>query len=121
MLNNQEPADNLQQLYDEVKKYVQLQTEYVKVDFVEKLTILLSTLLIIGIVLILVIAALFYLFFSLAYALQPILGSLAISFAIISGIYVALIVLLMAFRKKLVINPLVRFLSNLFLKNKEDL
>ena len=121
MSNNQEPADNLQQLYDDVKKYVQLQTEYVKVEFVEKLTILLSTMLIICIVLILVIAALFYLFFSLAYALQPILGSLAISFAIISGIYVALIILLLAFRKKLVINPLVRFLSNLFLKNKEDL
>jgi len=121
MSENHEPADNLQQLYDDVKKYVQLQTEYVKVEFVEKLTILLSTLLIIGLVLVLVIAALFYLFFSLAYTLQPVLGSLAVSFAIISGIYVFFIGLLMIFRKRIVINPLVRFLSNLFLKNKEDL
>lgn len=121
MSNNQEPADNFQQLYDDVKKYVELQAEYVKVEFVEKLTILLSTLLIIGIILILIIAALFYLFFSLAYALQPIIGSLAVSFALISGIYVLLIVLFVAFRKQIVINPLVRFLSGLFLKNKEEL
>jgi hypothetical protein len=116
MSNNQEPADNFQQLYDDVKKYVELQTEYVKVEFVEKLTILLSTLLIIGLIIVLVIAALFYLFFSLAYALQPLLGSLAISFAIISGIYLLIIALFVFFRKRIVINPLVRFLSNLFLK-----
>ena len=121
MANNHEPADNFQQLYDDVKKYVELQTEYVKVEFVEKLTILLSTLLIIGIVMVLVIAALFYLFFSLAYALQPLFGSLALSFALITCIYVLLIVLFMIYRKRIVINPLVRFLSNLFLKNKEDL
>jgi hypothetical protein len=115
MSNIQEPADNFQQLYDDVKKYVELQTEYVKVEFVEKLTILLSTLLIIGLIIVLVIAALFYLFFSLAYVLQPLLGSLALSFAIISGIYILLIVLFVIFRKRIVINPLVRFLSNLFL------
>ncbi|MFT3754211.1 MAG: phage holin family protein [Paludibacter sp.] len=116
MPNNQEPADNFQQLYADVKKYVELQTEYVKVEFVEKLTIILSALLIIGLVIVLVIAALFYLFFSLAYALQPLLGSLAVSFAIISGLYVILIALFMMFRKQIVINPLVKFLSNLFLK-----
>ena len=98
-----------------------MQTEYIKVEFVEKLTILLSTLFIIGLILILVIAALFYLFFSLAYALQPLIGNLAISFAIISGFYVLLIALLLALRERLVINPLVRFLSDLFLKNNDKL
>ena len=119
MANNQEPAENLQQLYADVKNYVELQTEYVKVEFVEKLTIILSALLIIGLIIVLVIAALFYLFFSLAYTLQPLLGSLAASFAIISGIYVVLIGLFVMFRKQIVINPLVRFLSNLFLKKQE--
>jgi len=116
MPNNQEPAENLQQLYADVKKYVELQTEYVKVEFVEKLTIMLSALLIIGLIILLAIAALFYLFFSLAYMLQPLLGSLAASFAIISGIYVLLMCFFVIFRKQIVINPLVKFLSNLFLK-----
>jgi hypothetical protein len=121
MSTNQEPAESFQQLYDDVKKYVELQTEYVKVEVVEKMTILLSTLLIIGLVIILAIAVLFYLCFSLAYTLQTFFGSLAVSFAVISGIYILLIIFLMVFRKKLVINPLVRFLSGLFLKNKEEL
>lgn len=115
MEKNSEQTNNFQQLYEDVKKYVELQTEYVKVEFVEKLTILLSTLIIVTLVLILVVAALFYLFFSLAYTLEPFFGSMAISFAIISGIYVILIALLMIFRKRFVINPLVKFLSNLFL------
>ncbi len=119
MPNNQEPADSFQQLYADVKKYVELQTEYVKVEFVEKLTIILSVLLIIGLVIILLIGALFYLFFSLAYTLQPLLGSLAAGFAVISGLYVVLIGLFMLFRKQIVINPLVKFLSNLFLKKQQ--
>ena len=117
MENTPEPAESFQQLYADVKKYVELQAEYLKVEFVEKLTILVSTLLIIIIITVLAIAALFYLFFSLAYALEPLLGSLAISFAIISGIYVLLILFLVILRKRLVINPLVNFLSKLFLKN----
>ena len=120
MSNAEEPTSNFQQLYSDVKKYVELQTEYVKVEFVEKLAILLSTLLIIALILILVIAALFYLFFSIAYALEPILGSLALSFGIISGIYVVLIAVLFLFRKRLIISPLARFLSNLFLTNKTN-
>ena len=115
MPNHQEPTDNFQQLYSEVKKYIELQTEYVKVEFVEKLTILLSTLLIIAVVLILAITCLFYMFFAIAYALEPILGSLAMSFGIISGLYLVLIFLFYLFRKQLVINPLVKLLSNLFL------
>jgi hypothetical protein len=112
-----EPAESFQQLYADVKKYVELQAEYLKVEFVEKLTIIVSALLIIIIITVLAIAALFYLFFSLAYALEPLLGSMAISFALISGIYVLLILFLVILRKQLVINPLVKFLSKLFLKN----
>jgi len=115
MINPQKPAENFQQLYDEVKKYVSLQTEYVKVEFVEKLTVLLSTILIISLITILVIIALFYLLFSLAYAVEPIVGSLSISFALIAGVYVILIGILILLRKRIIINPLVKFLSNLFL------
>lgn len=119
-MNYQEPVENFQQLYNDLKKYVELQADYVKVEFVEKMTILLSTLLIITLVIILAIAALFYLFFALAYALVPVVGSLAISFCLITGIYLILIALLLMFRKKLIINPLVRFLSKLFL-NKTNI
>jgi uncharacterized membrane protein (DUF485 family) len=115
MINSQEPVDNFQQIYEDVKKYILLQTEYIKVEFVEKLTILLSTLLIVTLLMVLVLVLLFYLFFSLAYAIAPVVGSLSVSFSIIAGIYVVLIGFLILLRKQIVINPMVKFLSNLFL------
>lgn len=120
MIEYQEPVENFEQLFAEIKKYLALQTEYVKVDFVEKLSIILSTLLIITIVLVMVVAALFFLFFSLAYALEPVLGSLALSFALIAGLYLLLTAIFYSLRKKLIINPLVRLLTNLFLNNSNN-
>ena len=115
MINTADPVENFQQLYDDVKKYIQLQSEYVKVEFVEKLTVLISALLIIFLVIILIMGALFYLFFSVAYLIEPIVGSMTVSFFIISAFYLLLTLALFVFRKKLIINPLVRFLSRLFL------
>jgi membrane-bound ClpP family serine protease len=117
MAHQPDSVDNIQQIYDELKKYIQLQAEYIKIEFVEKLTILLSKLMIIFIICVLSIAALFYLFFSLAYLLVPIIGSIAGSFAFVAAIFVIGIVIFYSFRKNLVINPLAKFLSNLFLKH----
>ncbi len=69
-------SDNLQQLLAELKKYAELQKDYVKLHLVEKLTILISTLILVFILLILGIIALFYLSFTLAYVLAPHVGGL---------------------------------------------
>jgi membrane-bound ClpP family serine protease len=109
------PQDNFEQLQADLKQYVKLQTEFVKVEFVEKLTILLSAFIIVSLVIALAFGGLFYLFFSLAYTLEAVVGSLELAFAIIAGLYLLLILVLVVFRKSLVVNPIVRFLSNLFL------
>ena len=56
-----------------------------------------------------------YLFFTLAYILEPFVGGLMASFAIIAGINLAIIAIIVIFRKRLIISPLVNFLANLFL------
>ncbi len=117
MAHQPDSVDNMQQIYDELKKYIQLQTEYIKIEFVEKLTILFSKLLIIFIISVLSIAALFYLFFSLAYLLEPIIGSFAGSFASVAALFVIGIFIFYSFRKKFIINPFAKFLSDLFLKH----
>lgn len=119
MNKTQDPVENFQKLYEDIKKYFALQSEYLKVELVEKLTILLSTLLIVTLISILAIIVLFYLFFSLAYALEPILGNLSICFIVISGIYLLLIGFLILLRKQIIINPMVKFLSNLFLTKNQ--
>ena len=120
MQNAPNPTDNFQELYEGVKKYLALNIELAKVEFVEKLSILLARSLIVLLILLLASGVLFYLFFALAYSLEEIVGSLALSYCVISTFYLLLIGALVLFRKQLIINPVVKFLSQLFLTKSEN-
>lgn len=115
MFANDESIENIQQLFVEFKKYLELQKEYTKLELTEKLTILLSTLILVFILIILGMVALFYGLFALVYVLEPLVGSLTASFGIITSINLFLILTVIILRKKLIIAPLVNFLANLFL------
>ena len=110
--------DSLQALFTEVKHYVDLQKDYVKLDITHKLTILLSTLILIFILVVLGMIALFYLSFTLAYVLEPYVGGHTNSYAIITGGILLIGILIYAFRQKLIIQPLTNFLANLLLNDK---
>lgn len=117
MLSNDKSIENLHQLFGEVKKYLALQKEYTLLEVTEKLTILLSTLILILIVTILGMVALFYLSFTFAYLLAPVLGSVILSFALITALIVLLIIVIISFRRKLIINPMAKFIAHLFIPN----
>ena len=102
----------------EVKKYVDLQKDYVKLDITHKLTILLSTLILILELVVLSMIALFHIAFTLAHVLEPHVGGLMNSYAIITGGILILGILIYAFRKILIIQPLTNFLANLLLNDK---
>ncbi len=114
MFADDKSIENFQQLFFEFKKYLELQKEYTKLELTE-VTILFSTLIMVLVLIILGMVALFYLLFALAYILEPLVGGLMASFAIIAGINVLLIALVIIFRKQLIISPMVNFLANLFL------
>ena len=61
---------------------------------------------------------LFYLSFTLAYVLEPYVGGLTNSYAIITGGILLIGILIYAFRQKLIIQPLTNFLANLLLNDK---
>ncbi|WP_321424049.1 phage holin family protein [uncultured Bacteroides sp.] len=109
--------DNIRQLIAEIKEYVILQKDYAKIQFVEKLTILLTALIMTFILITLGMVTLFYLLFSFAYIIEPLVGGLTLSFCIISLISILIMASIIAFRRKLITNPLVRFLTNLFLQD----
>ena len=117
MFTDDKSIENIQQLFAEFKKFLVLQKEYTKLELTEKLTILLSTLIMILVLTILGMVALFYLLFALAYILEPLVGGLMSSFAIIAGINVLLIAIIYFFRRQLIISPMVNFLANLFLND----
>ena len=117
MFSQDKSIDNLESLVKEMKKYIELQGEYLKFDLVEKLTILLGTLILILLITVLSMMAVFYFSFMLVYALEPITGSLTGSYAMIGGIILLLAFLIYIYRKKLIFQPMVNFLSHLFLNN----
>ena len=118
------PADTrietLQQLFLELKTDLELQKKYTQLEVAEKLTILLSTLILVLLVVILGMVALFYLSFTLAYILDPIVGGLMVSFAMISCFHILLIALIVIVRKKIIINPMTRFIAGLFIDNNKN-
>lgn len=102
-------------LITEIKKYIVLQKDLLKIESVEKLTILISSFLILMISVILGGGALFYLLFALAYFLEPITGMIG-AFCIIGIVCLLMLAVVILLRKQLIINPIVRFLYKLFLK-----
>lgn len=119
MFANDKSIENLEQLFFQLKKYVLLQKEYIKLEFVEKLTILASAIIITTIAIILGMMALFYLSFSLAYIMAPYVGGLNISFAIITVVLLLLLAFIYLFRKQLIVRPLTKFVANLFINSSD--
>lgn len=121
MFANDKSIDTLEALFREAKKYLELQGQYMKLDLVEKLTILLSTLILICILIVLGMMALFYFSFMLVYAINTIVNNIVASYAIIGVCIIALGSMIYIFRQKLIFQPMVSFLSRLFLEdNKQD-
>lgn len=116
MFANDKSIDNLEALVKEIKKYITLQGEYLKFDLVEKLTILLGTLILILLITVLSMMAVFYFSFMFVYFLESLTGSLIGSYAIIGGVILLAACLIYIYRKKLIFQPMVNFLSHLFLE-----
>ena len=116
MCADDQSFEKIQQLSIEFRKYLELQKEYTLLEITEKLSKLLSMLLLVILVIVLCVVVLFYLSFTLVYAIAPLVGGLTISYAIVAGFHILLILLVVLFRRKLIINPTVKFIAGLFLE-----
>lgn len=120
MFANDKSIDNLEALFKEVKKYINLQGQYLKLEMVEKLTILLSTLILVFVLGMLGIMALFYFSFMLVYALDSFTNSLIASYAIIGGGLLIIAFIIYKMRQTLIFQPMVNFLAKLFLDEDNE-
>lgn len=116
MFSNDKNIETIGQLVEVVKHYIGLQSEYLKLDVVEKVVRVLAALTM-GVVLLgLLLLALIYLSFAAAYALEPFVGS-AQAFFIIAAFYLFLLVLFVIFRHQWIEKPLVKFLASLLMQS----
>ncbi len=110
------PNDNYQQIWDMIKRLFNLKTENFKLTMSQKLTLFLGTtaLAMIGLIL----GALVIAFLSLALArfLADIMP-LYCGYLIAAGVLVLLFIIIYSVRRKLILNPLARFISRLFFEN----
>ncbi len=115
MFANDKSIDNLQDLFKEFRKYIELQGQYLRFEAIEKLTILLSTLVLVFILITVGVMALFYFSFMLVYVLATTTGSFAAGYAIIGAALILIALLIYRFRTMLIFQPMVNFLARLFL------
>lgn len=119
MFSNIKNIESIGKLLLEFKKYLELQKEFVKLDATEKMTVILSAILIVTVLLLLGSIVLLFLTFALAYYLGDVLGSLSLGFGLISAFILLLTVIFYLNRNRMVIQPMARFMTKLIL-TKED-
>ncbi len=110
------PKDNnFSTIWDDLKKYFTLQIDYAKITATEKLIIILSAMAMVGIVGILGGIALFYLSSATVYLIDSFLDCTWGSYLIVSALMLIILAIIFSVRKSLIINPISRFISKLFL------
>ena len=114
MLSSDKNVENIGQLAQLLKEYVELQKEYLKLDVIDKIVRLITALTLTIVLLLLGVAVLFYLSFACVYWLEPITGT-ALAFFIIAIFFLTLLLIVFLNRKTWIQRPLVRFLADVLL------
>lgn len=115
MFSNDRNVETIAQLVEIIKDYIGLQTEYVKLDVIEKVVKLLAAIGLVTVFVTLFLVALIYFSFAAVYALQTVMGTLIGAFLVIGAFYLALIIILYWLRHRVIERPLVKFLASLLL------
>lgn len=115
MFSNDKNVETIAQLVEVLKHYIGLQSEYVKLDVIEKVVRLLTVITVATVFCTTLFISLIYLSFAAVYALQPLVGSLIWAFLIVGGGYLLLLIFFILLRHRLIERPLVRFLGNLLM------
>lgn len=116
MFSNDRNVESIAQLVEVLKHYIGLQSEYVKLDVIEKVVRLITAIAVTLTVVLFLLIILIYLSFAAAYALAPLVGT-PIAFCIVAGVYLLLFIIILYNRKRWIEKPLVRFLASILLNN----
>ena len=115
MFSSDRNIEQITLLAEKVKRFVELKTEYLKLDTVEKLVRLFTAF--VTVVIFSLLAAFIFFYFSMAVVawLEPVIGS-GWGYCVVAAFFVLLLLLFGIFRRQLIEKPVLKFLSELFLK-----
>lgn len=109
--------EEIRSIFDQSKTWLRLELEYAKLTIAEKLTLLMSTLIIGFVCLLLGVVVLIMLAFSLAEAFRLIMDP-TLAYLSTAGVICLLLILLYLLRKPLLLNPIARLITRVFFDRK---
>ena len=114
MLSSDKNVESISQHNAVLNHYLGLQTEYVKLDVIDKVVRLLTAATLAIIFFFITIAVLMYFSFAVAFWLSAYIGT-ATAFLIVSAFHLLIFILFIVFRKSWIEKPLVHFLASILL------
>ena len=114
MFSSEKNIEQIAVLIEKLKRFVELKTDYLKYDSVEKGIRLLSALVTMFIIGAFVVLALFYLSFAIASWLAPVLG-VAGGYCAVALFFVVLLILACVFRRSWIEKPILKLFTDIFL------
>ena len=116
MLSSDKNVETIAQLIEAVKHYLGLQTEYVKLDVIDKVVRLLTRATLAILLFLILIVVLLFASLGLAFWLSKHIG-LTSAFMAVAAMHAFVLLLIYAFRRPWIERPLVRYLARLLLKD----
>ena len=114
MLSSDKNIETIGQLIEQLKHYLGLRSEYMKLDVIDKVVRLLQTAALAIILFLILIAVLMFISFGVCMWLSKFTG-MAGAFFIVAGLHLLLFAIVFLFRKHWIESPIVRFLANLLM------
>ena len=114
MLSSDKNVETIAQLIEVLKHYLGLQTEYLKLDVIDKVVRLLKAATLALILFLIVVAVVMYFSFAFGFWLSNYVG-LTKAFLIVGAVHLLIFILFIIFRKPWIEKPLVHFLAGLLL------
>ena len=111
---------DFKKLFNEARRYFSLEWDYTRLTAVEKIAVLLSTTAFVAVMFIIGAFVLHYLFSALISVLASALGCSWGANLIAAAILLLLLLLVVAFKKRLIVDPIARFVSKLLLKPEDN-
>ncbi len=107
-------TDEIRNLFSDSREWIRLEIEYAKLTLAEKLTVLMSALVLGAVCLLMFIVVLILLCFALVYVFELFMNP-GFAFLSVAGVLILLIVAVFLLRKPLLLDPLARLISKVFL------
>ena len=113
-------SDNVNELSENVRAYIQLKTDLLKISLTEKLSLITSALLLSVIFFILFLFITLFISIAFIFWFRDHAGPLYVGALIVAGFYLVVAVLVFLMRHRLFVDPLVSKISQILLEEGED-